>query len=528
MAQVPTVNAKNIQFDQPGAGVTGYGINAQNLYPKLTKLYGARTDKAGGSKSIWDAMVNNTNKSLARSQSPVALDFQKFLNTGQMPANPTPQFQKYAAESLDYGLRETGRAQQHKPVNFFTKYLLDPIIQTGLGMIPGVGVPLAMAYGGIKGGVENGFGGALTGALSGYGAGKLGSGIGSAVSSTGGFASSFANPGAFGHNLVGQLNPFTVRSGSALGGMGNVAGSVGSAIPHIGGSAANAGGSMGAFSDFLSPVTDFMGNFNYGNGGNLISDVVKGGINYFGQQSALDQQSQAAERAFANSQFTPYNINTPGGSATFTGNNASASLSPQAQKLLGDYNSVMGQDLTAFNKFNPNNYSQNMYKTLSNLKAPGVTAANNNLLSDVYNRGQWGGTVGAQDIYSADMANNLQDQAMRLQSQQAGASESDRLFNQYMKSAAAYHSLLNSPNDFITQGLNAGGQRSAANTSANQYPWLAANNSADASAAFWSSLGNTAAGLMQNVGNNSAVSNNVRNTYRSTMGPNGYFVDMPA
>ncbi len=528
MAQVPTVNAKNIQFDQPGAGVTGYGINAQNLYPKLTKLYGARTDKAGGSKGIWDAMVNNTTKSLARSKSPIALQFQNFLNTGQMPSNPTPQFQKYAAESLDYGLREVGRAQQHKPVNFFTKYLMDPLIEVGLGAIPGIGPALAVGYGGIKGGVENGFMGGITGALSGYGAGTFGANIGSAASATGGWGSALSHPGAFGHNLVGQLNPFTVRSGSMIpNGVGTAASSAGAVLPHMG-SAANAGGSMGAFSDFLSPITDFTSNFNYGNGGNLLGDVVKTGLNYFGQQSALDQQNAAAERAFANSQFTPYNINTPGGSATFTGNNASASLSPQAQKLLGDYNSVMGQDLTAFNKFNPNNYSQNMYKTLSNLKAPGVTAANNNLLSDVYNRGQWGGTVGAQDIYSADMANNLQDQALRLQSQQAGASESDRLFNQYMKSAAAYHSLLNSPNDFITQGLNAGGQRSAANTGANQYPWLAANNSADASAAFWSSLGNTAAGLMQSVGNNSAVSNNVRNTYRSTMGPNGYFVDMPA
>jgi hypothetical protein len=145
----------------------------------------------------------------------------------------------------------------------------------------------------------------------------------------------------------------------------------------------------------------------------------------------------------------------------------------------------------------------------------------------VYNRGQWGGTVGAQDIYSADMANNLQDQALRLQSREAGSRESDRLFGQYMKSASAYHSLLNSPNDFISAGLNGGLSRSQANSQANQYPWLAAQNSSDASAAFWSTLGNTASGYIQNVGNNSAISNNVRNTYNSTMGPGGYYVDLP-
>jgi len=525
----PVVNAKNIQFDQPGAGVLGYGINANNLYPKLTKLYGARADKAGGSKSIWDAMVNNTNKSLARSQSPIALQFQNFLNTGQIPTNASPQFQKYAAESLDYGLRETGRAQQHKPVNFFTKYLMDPLIEVGLGAIPGVGPALAVGYGGIKGGVENGLMGGLTGALSGYGAGTLGAGIGSAASSTGGWGSALSHPGAFGHNLVSQLNPFTVRSGAALGGMGGtVASGAGSILPHIGGSAANAGGSMGAFSDFMGPLTNFTSNFNYGNGGNLLGDLVKGGLNYYGAQSAADAQKQAADRAFANAQFTPYNINTPGGSASFSGNTATANLSKQGQALLKDYGSVMGKDLSAFNKFDPAKYAQSQYTTLSNLRAPGVTAANNDLLSNTYNLGRWGSTVGANDVFSADMANNLQDQALRLQATQSGGQESDRLFNQYMKSAAAYHSLLNSPNDFISQGLNGGSARSAANVGANQYPWLAAQNAGDASAAFWGSLGTTAGNLTSNV--NTSINNGYgqRQAYTSSMNNNGYFVDLPA
>ena len=555
----PGVNAKTIAFDKPGAGVIGYGINDRNLYPKLTKLYGARGEKAGGSKAIWDAMVKNTTRSLGRSQSPVALEFQNFLNTGRMPPKPSPQFQKYAAESLDYGLRETGRAQQHKPVNFFTEYLMDPLIQTGLGMIPGVGVPLAMAYGGIKGAVEDGFMGGLSGLASGYTAGNMGSGFSNVVKSTGGVAASLANPGTFGMNLLDKVNPFSAGGmfnppgvgdafsgangllnaggrttgagfsgfGPATGGFGGggaaLAGRAGSSVANgvntAGGAVGSGGGKMGAF-------TDFLGNFNYGNG-NLFGDAIQGGLNYFGQQSALNQQQDAADRAFANSQFQPYNINTPGGSATFNGQNASAALSPEAQKLLGNYNTTMGQNMTAFNKFSPQKYSQEMYRTLSNLRAPGVTQQNNNLLSDVYNRGQWGGTVGAQDIYSADMANNLQDQALRLQSQQAGASESDRLFNNYMKSAAAYHNLLNSPNEFITAGFQGGQARSNANVNANTYPWLAAQNSSDASAAFWGSMGNTASGYIQNMGNNNANSNAVRGNYRSMMGPNGYFVDMP-
>jgi hypothetical protein len=521
----PGVNAKTIAFDQPGAGVIGYGINANNLYPKLTKLYGARMDKAGGSKGIWDAMVNNTNKSLARSKSPIALEFQNFLNTGKMPANPSPQFQKYASESLDYGLREVGRAQQHKPVSFLSK-LVDPLAEIALGFVPGIGPALAAAYGGIKGGVENGFLGGLTGALGGYGAGSLGGSLGNAVSSTGGWASALSNPGAFGHNLVGELNPFTVKSAGALGGYGGTASSAaGSILPHIGGAGAKAGGTMGAFSDLLSPVTDFVGNFNYGTGGNLLTDAAKLGLNYYGSQSAQNQMNSAANRAFNNAQFTPYAINTPGGSASFVGNSATGALSPAAKKVLDQYQANMNTGATAFSKFNPNNYAQNMYTSLSNLRAPDVTRANNDLLSNTYNLGQWGSTTGADKIYSQDMANNLQDQALRLQSQSAGANESDRLFNQYMKSAAAYHDLLNSPSKLIDQGLSAGGQRSAANSSANQYPWLAAQNSADASAAFWSSLGNSMSNWVTNSTNRDL---STRSSYQPIYDPGtGYMYDLP-
>lgn len=561
----PNVNAKTIAFDRPGAGVIGYGVNADNLYKKLGQLYGQRTNKAGGSRSIWDAMVKNTAKSWERSQSPITREFQNFLNTGKLPTNQDPRFQqrfqKYAAESLDYGLRETGRQQQHKPVNFFTEYLMDPLIQAGLGMIPGVGVPLAMAYGGIKGVVDDGIMGGLTGLASGYGAGTFGSTIGNTVASTGGLAASAANPGTFGRNLLSNLNPFSgagstvnnhfannaggffsgggafggtagrgvANAGTAINAAGRTSGTgfsgfgpvtsgfgsgAGGAVASAAGAGGSTGGKMGALSNFMPKVTGFVNNFDYGSG-NLLGDAIQGGLSYFGNQQASNQLNNAADRAFANSQFQPYNINTPGGSATFNGQNASATLSPEAQRLLGDYNTTMGQSLTAFNKFSPQKHSQEMYRTLSNLRAPGITQQNNNLLSDVYNRGQWGGTVGAQEIYSADMANNLQDQVLRMQSQEAGGKESDRLFNNYMKSAAAYHGLLNSPNEFITAGLQGGQARSSANSNANQYPWLAAGADYGSSNAFWSSIGQSLNNMSQQSANNSANSNAIRNNYQN-------------
>jgi len=519
------LDAKNVPFTQSGAGLAMAGITPQNMYARLDKLRLNSTSKEGGNAQLWKNLGRWTTTPNAGGLNPQQASlFNQYYKTGVRPAGLTDQT---VSGALDWGLREGGRSQQHKNTFWDSAFgqLLGPALTIGSSFLPG-GQFLAPAVGALTGGLKGGWSGAVLGGLSGYGSGQLAQGLKGAAASTGGWGSALSHPGAFLHNVGASLNPSIVRSGSALGGIGSVGSAAGSIVPHIGGGAANAGGSMGALSDFMGPVKGFLGNFDYG-GGNLLGDAAKFGLNYYGQQSALNQQQDAADRAFANSQFTPYNISTPGGSATFKGTNASASLSPAAQKLLGNYNSVMGQDLTAFNKFSPQNYSQNMYTTLSNLKAPDVTAANNNLLSDVYNRGQWGGTVGAQDIYSADMANNLQDQALRLQSQQAGASESDRLFNQYMKSAAAYHSLLNSPNEFIGQGINAGGARSGANTNANMYPWLAASNSADASAAFWGSLGNTVGNYSNNINNNAVASNAARTQYRSTMTPGGYFVDMP-
>lgn len=226
------VNAKNIEFDRPGAGIEGYGITPRNLNAKLVKLYGARSEKEGGSKAIWDAMVKNTGKSLARSpDSATSKQFDAFLKTGKLPAKPTAGFQKYAAESLDYGLRETGRQQQHKPTSFLSGFLTTVLPEIGLGLIPGVGPALAAAYGGIKGGVEDGIFGAITGAAGGYGAGSFGAGLGSAGSAAGGVKGFIDNPVQWASNLgrnavdaagnvIGDFTDFVTHPVDALTGAG--------------------------------------------------------------------------------------------------------------------------------------------------------------------------------------------------------------------------------------------------------------------------------------------------------------------
>lgn len=206
------LNSKNLPFDKPGAGLALAGINERNLFARFKKLYDHRTEKEGGSKQAWENIVKNTDKSLARSKSPIALEFKKFLDTGKLPDNPSPQFTKYAAESLDYGIRENTRAQQHKQ-SFLTSpfgKILGMAGQIGLGFVPGIGPALAATLGGTLGAMNGGgIMGGFTGALQGYGAGNIGSGFSNVVKSTGGWAASLSNPGTFGLNLLDKVNPFS-------------------------------------------------------------------------------------------------------------------------------------------------------------------------------------------------------------------------------------------------------------------------------------------------------------------------------
>lgn len=215
------LNAKNTPFDQPGAGSQQAGITDQNAVHYLQKLrndYLVKGIKDGGNEDVWNKLIKNTDASLARSRSPQALAMQEFIKTGKLPEVLPNNFDRFTNESLDVGVREADRAQQHKPTNFFTEYLMDPLVEFGLGAIPGIGPALAVGYGGIKGGVEDGFVGGLTGALSGYGAGNLGAGAFGAGSAAGGVEGFMNDPigwaGNFGHEA---LNGVT----NTLSGVGN-------------------------------------------------------------------------------------------------------------------------------------------------------------------------------------------------------------------------------------------------------------------------------------------------------------------
>jgi len=248
---VATVNAQSLDFTKPGAGAAGYGWVVDNVGAGLTKLYGARANEAGGSKVIWDKMVSNTAQSLARSpNSAISKQFKAFLDTGKFPDKPSPHFLKYALESLDVGLREAARNQQHKEgfLDSFLGKLLVTALEVGASFLPGgqfVAAGIGAATGAMNGG---GVLGAIKGGIAGYGIGKgtqwvanggLSNAVGSILSPGNGAGITATGGGGFAGVANAATNVFTgIGSGSILPGAQAVAGLVT-------GGASNAGGVAG-------------------------------------------------------------------------------------------------------------------------------------------------------------------------------------------------------------------------------------------------------------------------------------------
>lgn len=390
----------------------------------------------------------------------------------------------YITNALDWYWRDIQRKSQKAPTMFGP---LDSIIKPALTIGASIINPaLGAAVGGVLGAANGGglLGGAL-GALGGYGAGGTLKGIGSALGNAGGLSTLLKAPGTFASNLgrgaLTSIQNYIPGYGgsltSAAGGLGSILGKVptGAISSVLGGNnSSSGGGNMSFFGDLLT---------------SSIPSLIGGGIQYLGASNALEAQQKAAAQLAASGQFNPYNVSGPAGSASFSGNNATAQLSPEMQAQLAQMSQATQGAFSDYTKFNAGGYAKNYYDTITSYKQPLDQANTNELLNRVYATGNWGSTTGAQDVYSYQQAKNMEDNMLRIQAQQAGASEQDRLFNRYFQSAAAEQGLATLPYQFLNQGASFGGAASSANISANQYPWLAAQNASDASSAFWSTIG---------------------------------------
>lgn len=447
----------------------------------------------------------------------------------QQPANVkskiAPGLKSYNGNllaAIDWYWRDNQRKSQKD--NGFFSTLPGKIVgigATALGTV--LGGPLGGALaGGITGGLgSNSVLGGLTGALGGYFGGGLLNKVGiptNVLNLPGGgtLSGAFAGLKALGSSAplssINNLYP-AAYAGRAAGTATGLAGNIGSFISGGSGVANAATGgtsNMGWFTDILKSAAP-----------DILSSAVSGGISYLGNKSALDSQQQAAQQAMQASQFKPYNVSGPTGSASFSGNTATGNLSPEMQRMLAQFEGIQGGALSDYNKFNTGDFSQNYYDTIKRYKMPYDQAQTNQLLERVYNTGNWESTTGARDVYSYEQAKRLEDDMLRIQAQQAGAQEQDRLFDRYFKASSAVEGLRRSPLELITMGGNLGGTAGQINANAAQYPWLAARNASDASAAFWSNIGTSAGNAASSI---LSAYNNTRNANRPiTYEPSPYF-----
>ena len=174
-----SLNAKNVDFTQPGAGLLLGGVTERNLYAKYDKLRGVKDEKAGGSKQLWDNLSRwTTTKQGANLDPTQAKLFNQYIKTGKKPDGLSDATTMAA---MDWGLREAGRFQQHKPVSLLSK-IAGPLLTIGAGFIPVVGPYAAAAAGGYFG-QKNG--GGVLGGLLGAAGGYLG---GQSIANAGGFS----------------------------------------------------------------------------------------------------------------------------------------------------------------------------------------------------------------------------------------------------------------------------------------------------------------------------------------------------
>lgn len=516
-------NAKNLPLGgRWDIAATNYGITPQNAISKFRKIYDTRTVVDGGSKTIYDKMTQwaSPEAIAARGGNPNDTQWSLFRNalqTGNIDSRLNPDL---IYKGLGLGLSETARAQQHKKT--FMDSWLGKALMIGApiaggaflpALVPGLtagwaGAGVGATIGGLQGGVK----GALLGGLGGYGAGTLG---GNLANSFSGLSPTLTNVNSY------MPADIAARAGTAQ----NAFGAAGEFTSNL----FNTGGNMGAFSDLLGSAGNVFSAGNY-NGGNVFGDLLRGGIQYFTGQQAQNGLNNAAERLYANTAFNPYNINTPYGSAAFSGNNATATLSPEFQRALQEAQRQriqLGKDAQGFNT---DKFAQNYYNTIKRITAPEDAWTANDFLDKVYASGNMGSSTGAHDIFQFGLEKDLADQALRLQSRSQAEQEQTRLFNLYNNSLANEMRIAGIPNDQIQLGLNAGAARSGANSSANQYPWYAAQNQADASAAFWKSLTDTFLpnGSITNKYGTPGATGTINTPSASFYDPNtGYAIDLP-
>lgn len=273
--------------------------------------------------------------------------------------------------------------------------------------------------------------------------------------------------------------------------------------------------------------------------------VIGGALSYLGSQDAASSYSSAADKAAANSKFTPYNVYSGYGSGTFTpasagtpgtggywsgGTNgysggdsrgtgggsgvgrwvpgspgtpghaasATASLNPQYQGLRDQYLQQANGNLGAFSSYDPASASADIYGKLSALSAPQEQLDRQNLENRLLAQGMLGSTGGGlQQKALFDSQGNTR-LAREIQSYSTAQDTLDRMQGRAINATNAASGM----DSLALQNLNLGGAFGGKAMQGNQFgaglQYQAGVRGGDASAQFWAGLGQQVAPAINN------------------------------
>lgn len=148
-----TYNAQTLPLGDWSVAAQNYGVTTDNVGGKWSRIWANRTNKAGGSRQIFDKVSDwaSPEKILARGGSPKDLQWQlmgEAIRTGRVDPRLKPELLR---RGMGVGLSETARHQQHKKT--FWDSLPGKILKVGGPIVAGAVLPgfLPAAAGGFAG-----------------------------------------------------------------------------------------------------------------------------------------------------------------------------------------------------------------------------------------------------------------------------------------------------------------------------------------------------------------------------------------
>ncbi len=208
-----------------------------------------------------------------------------------------------------------------------------------------------------------------------------------------------------------------------------------------------------------------------------------------GTYLANQQQSSAADKAAQRSSFSPYNVTTGFGSGTFDGKTATSQLNPEYQSLRDRFLGGANKTFDAYQDYNPDDAMKSLLEKMRGVSRPGEERERLGAENRLFKQGMLGSTGGASQMGEIRQAQGMKDLMREIQAFTQAQQVQDQLQGRGMKFLQGASTLDDQAIKNLELGGRFGGMSASAGAKAAQFPWEAAKNTSDATAAFWGGLG---------------------------------------